>query len=63
MSLNLALRIFNILDGVSEEAWAEHALKFVNDYNATLMTHGVFAVYQSSSATMDSTRCKGPFHL
>lgn len=39
--MNLSLRIFGKADNVSEEAWAEQALKFVNDHNATLVKRGV----------------------
>lgn len=39
--LILALRIFDKADVVSEEAWAEHALKFVSEHNATLTKRGV----------------------
>ena len=39
--MNLALRIFDKADDVSEEAWAEQALKFVTEHNATLVKRGV----------------------
>ncbi|KAF9244091.1 acetyl-CoA carboxylase [Melanogaster broomeanus] len=39
--MNLALRIFDNPDDISEEAWAEEALKFVNGHNATLQKRGV----------------------
>ncbi|KAG8215027.1 acetyl-CoA carboxylase [Butyriboletus roseoflavus] len=39
--LNLALRIFDKADDVSEEAWAERALKFVSEHNAILVKRGV----------------------
>ncbi|KAG6377860.1 acetyl-CoA carboxylase [Boletus reticuloceps] len=38
--MNLALRIFDKADDISEDTWAERALKFVKDHNATLMKHG-----------------------
>ncbi|KAF8120989.1 acetyl-CoA carboxylase [Boletus edulis] len=39
--MNLALRIFDKADDVSEDTWAERALKFVKDHNATLVKRGV----------------------
>ena len=39
--MNLALRIFDKADDISEEAWAEQALKFVKEHNATLVKRGV----------------------
>ena len=39
--LNLALRIFSKEDNVSEEAWAEQVLKFVNEHDSTLVKRGV----------------------
>ncbi|KAF8141976.1 acetyl-CoA carboxylase [Boletus edulis] len=39
--MNLALRIFDKEDDVSEDTWAERALKFVEDHNATLVKRGV----------------------
>lgn len=39
--LNLALRIFDKVDDVSEDAWAEQVLKFVNERNPTLVKRGV----------------------
>ncbi|KAF9219763.1 hypothetical protein BS17DRAFT_788749 [Gyrodon lividus] len=39
--MNLALRIFDKSDDMSEEAWAEKALRFVNERNATLVKRGV----------------------
>ncbi|KIJ20620.1 hypothetical protein PAXINDRAFT_165527 [Paxillus involutus ATCC 200175] len=39
--MNLALRIFDKADDVSEEAWAEQALQFVNERNAALVKRGV----------------------
>ena len=44
--MNLALRIFDNLkaDDISEEAWAEHALKFVEEHSTTLVKCGVRCV-------------------
>lgn len=39
--MNLALRIFGKTDDLSEEAWAEQALKFVREHNASLVKRGV----------------------
>lgn len=39
--LNLALRILDKADDRSEEAWADLALKFVSEHNATLVKRGV----------------------
>ncbi|KIK95000.1 hypothetical protein PAXRUDRAFT_413240 [Paxillus rubicundulus Ve08.2h10] len=39
--MNLALRIFDKANDISEEAWAEQALEFVNERNATLVKRGV----------------------
>ncbi|KAH0836414.1 acetyl-CoA carboxylase [Lanmaoa asiatica] len=39
--LNLALRILDKADDVSEEAWAAQVLKFVSERNATLVKRGV----------------------
>ncbi|KAH7926428.1 hypothetical protein BV22DRAFT_1087097 [Leucogyrophana mollusca] len=39
--MNLALRIFDQADDMSEEAWAEQLAKFINDRQATLVRRGV----------------------
>ncbi|KIJ65157.1 hypothetical protein HYDPIDRAFT_89293 [Hydnomerulius pinastri MD-312] len=39
--MNLALRIFDKADDMSEEAWAEQIIKFVGERNATLVQRGV----------------------
>lgn len=39
--LDLALRIFDKADNISEEGWAEHVLELVNERNSTLVKRGV----------------------